>query len=115
MLAKALPKRIENDAEFDRFAETMEVLSRVIERGEGGMRDKRFIPFLPLLFREYDERGELLPAGNALQTFQFLMERRALRLVDLPRFSARSITSLLLSGKRKLSKTHIRKLAETHE
>ena len=41
------------------------------------------------------------------------MEQRALRPVDLtPIFGARSITSLVLSGKRKLSKAHIRKLAE---
>jgi HTH-type transcriptional regulator/antitoxin HigA len=41
------------------------------------------------------------------------MEQRALRPVDLtPIFGAHTITSLVLSGKRKLSKTHIRKLAE---
>jgi hypothetical protein len=41
------------------------------------------------------------------------MEQRALRPADLtPIFGARSIASLVLNGKRQLSKTHIRKLAE---
>ena len=41
------------------------------------------------------------------------MVQRGLRTVDLtPIFGARSITSLILSGKRELSKAHIRKLAE---
>jgi HTH-type transcriptional regulator/antitoxin HigA len=41
------------------------------------------------------------------------MEQRALRPADLtPVFGARSIASLVLNGKRQLSKAHIRKLAE---
>lgn len=113
LLAKTLPKRIENDAEFERFVETMEELSRAIERGEAGCEEQTLHSLLATLIREYDERAEPLPAGNALQALQFLMDQRALRPVDLtPIFGARSITSLVLSGKRKLSKTHIRKLAE---
>jgi HTH-type transcriptional regulator/antitoxin HigA len=113
LLAKTLPKRIENDAEFDHFVETMEELSRSIERGEAGREEQTLHSLLSTLIREYDERGEPLPAGNALHVLQFLMEQRELRPVDLTSiFGARSITSLVLSGKRKLSKAHIRKLAE---
>jgi HTH-type transcriptional regulator/antitoxin HigA len=113
LLARTLPKRIENDAEFDHFIETMEELSRAIERGEAGHEEQTLHSLLSTLVREYDERGEQLPTGNSLQVLQFLMEQRALRPVDLtPIFGARSVASLVLSGKRKLSKTHIRRLAE---
>jgi len=113
LLAKTLPKRIENDAAFDRFVDTMETLSRAIERGEASDEERALHSLLSTLVQEYDERAEPLPPGDPLQTLQFLMEQRALRPVDLtPIFGARSITSLVLSGKRKLSKTHIRRLAE---
>ena len=99
--------------EFDHFVEIMEELSRAIERGEASHEEQALHSLLSTLVREYDERGEPLPPGNALNTLQFLMEQRALRAVDLiPIFGARSITSLVLSGKRKLSKNHIRKLAD---
>jgi len=91
----------------------MEELSRAIERGEASHEEQALHSLLSTLVREYGERGEPLPPGNALNTLQFLMEQRALRAVDLiPIFGARSITSLVLSGKRKLSKNHIRKLAD---
>lgn len=113
LLAKTLPKRIENDAAFDRFVDTMETLSRAIERGEASDEERALHSLLSTLVQEYDERAEPLPPGDPLQTLQFLMEQRALRPVGLtPIFGARSITSLVLSGKRKLSKTHIRRLAE---
>lgn len=84
-----------------------------MERGEAGCEEQALHALLSTLIREYDERGEPLPAGNAVHMLEFLMEQRALRPVDLtPIFGARSITSQVLSGKRKLSKTHIRKLAE---
>jgi HTH-type transcriptional regulator/antitoxin HigA len=44
---------------------------------------------------------------------QYLMEQRGLRQADLlPVFGSRSIASTVLNGKRELSKTHIRRLAE---
>ncbi len=113
-LAKTLPKRIENDTEFDHFVETMEELSRAIERGEAGREEQALHSLLSTLVREYDERGEPLPAGNALHTLEFLMEQRALRPVDLTPIFWRSLGRFtwFTSGKRKLSKTHIRRLAE---
>jgi hypothetical protein len=54
MLARTLPKRIENDAEFDRFVETMEALSRAIERGEASHEEQALHSLLSTPIREYD-------------------------------------------------------------
>jgi len=113
LLAKTLPKRIENDAEFGRFVETMEKLSLAIERGEASPEEEALHSLLSALIREYDDRTEPLPPLDPLRLLRFLMDQRGLRPADLtPIFGARSIASLVLSGKRELSKTHIRRLAE---
>ena len=113
LLSKTLPKRIENDEEFDRFVETMEKLSRAIERQEASPEEQALHSLLSTLIKEYDDRTEALPPLNPLRLLHFLIDQRGLRPVDLtPIFGPRSIVSLVLSGKRELSKTHIRKLAE---
>jgi len=40
LLSKTLPKRIDHDAEFDHFVETMEKLSRAIERQEASPEEQ---------------------------------------------------------------------------
>jgi HTH-type transcriptional regulator/antitoxin HigA len=113
LLSKTLPKRIENDAEFDRFVETMEKLSLAIERGEASPEEEALHSLLSTLIREYDDRTEPLPPLDPLRLLHFLMDQRDLQPADLtPIFGARSIASLVLSGKRELSKAHIRRLAE---
>jgi HTH-type transcriptional regulator/antitoxin HigA len=48
-----------------------------------------------------------------LEMLRYLMEHRGLRQVDLaPVFGSRSVASNVLNGKRELSKTHIRRLAD---
>lgn len=51
MPVRTLPKRIENDAEFDRFVETMEELSRAMERGEAGREEQALRSLLSRIFR----------------------------------------------------------------
>ncbi len=113
LLSKTLPKRIENDAEFDCFVQTMEKLSRAIEHNEASPEERTLHSLLSTLIQEYDNRAEPLPPLDPLRMLHFLMEQRGLHPVDLTFiFGARSIASLILNGKRELSKTHIRKLAE---
>ena len=113
LLSKALPKRIETDAEMDHFVEVMEGLSRAIAQGTAGPEETALHSLLATLVKEYDDRAYPLPPGDPIRMLQFLMDQRGLRATDLtPVFGARSIASLVLSGKRELSKAHIRKLAE---
>src|SRR2546429_685901 len=113
LLAKTLPKRIETDVEFDHFVEVLEELSRKIAHGIASPEERALHSLLSTLVKEYDDRIYPLPHGDPLHLLRYLMEQRELRPADLtPVFGARSIASLVLSGKRELSKTHIRKLAE---
>ena len=113
LLSRTMPKRIETGEEMDHFIEIMEPLSRVIEHGTACPEEIALHSLLATLIREYDERTYPLPQGDPISVLQFLMEQRDLRPADLaPIFGARSIASLVLNGKRELSKAHIRKLAE---
>jgi len=65
-----------------------------------------------MLVRDYGERVDL-PAAAPYKVVLHLMAHRGLRPVDLlPVFGSRSVASACLSGKRGLSKTHVRRLAE---
>ena len=112
LLSRTMPKRIETGEEMDRFIELMEPLSRAIEHGTAGPEEVALHSLLATLIKEYDERAYPLPPVDPLGMLQFLMEQRNLRAADLtPIFGARSIASMVLNGKRELSKAHIRKLA----
>ncbi len=112
LLSQAMPKRIETDEELERFVEVMEPLSRAIERGTATPEEIALHDLLATLIKDYDDQIELPPV-DPIAMVHFLMEHRGLRAIDLtPVFGARSIASLVLNGKRELSKTHIRKLAE---
>jgi HTH-type transcriptional regulator/antitoxin HigA len=113
LLSEARPKRIETDEEFDHFVEVAEDLSRAIAARKATPEQKALHGLLSMLIQEYDDRVYPTPPGNPLNILQYLMEQRGIRPVDLtPVFGARSIASLVLSGKRELSKAHIRKLAD---
>jgi HTH-type transcriptional regulator/antitoxin HigA len=113
LLAKALPKRIETDEEFDRMVEAMEELSRAISEHKAGPEETALHDLLSMLVKEYDDRVYPLPPVAPHKIIQHMMEQRELRQADLlPVFGSRSIASDVINGKREPSKAHIRKLAE---
>ena len=110
LLAEALPKVIETDEELERFAEILENLDtseRPLTREEIALQS-----LLVQLIQHYDDQIEL-PDVSPLKMMQYLMEQRGLRQADLvPVFGSRSVASNVLNGKRELSKTHLRRLAD---
>ena len=105
-----LPKVIENDREFDRFVAFMESLDRKarLTPEENALRN-----LLAELIQHYDDTHHSVPDAPPYQVVLYLMEQKGLRQADLlPVFGSRSVASAVLNGKRELSKTHIRKLAE---
>src|SRR5205823_5797145 len=96
--------------ELERFSEMLESLDRLERRLTP--EEKALEALLIKLIQDYDERIEL-PDAAPNQVVLHLMEHRGLRPVDMvPVFGSRSVASACLSGKRELSKAHIRKLAE---
>jgi len=65
------------------------------------------------LIEDFEEKRYRLPRSTPLNVIRFLMEQHGLRQKDLAEaFGTPSIVSEVLSGKRDLSKDHIRRLSE---
>jgi HTH-type transcriptional regulator/antitoxin HigA len=68
---------------------------------------------MTLLIREFEESKYPLGHAGPLEALRILMEDRGLRQRDLiPVFGSSSVASNVFHGKRAISKTHARKLAE---
>jgi len=110
LLSQALPKVIETDEDLERLAGVLEnpdTSDQTLTREEIPLQ-----PLLPQPLPAYDDRIDL-PDVPPLEMLHYLMEQRGLRQADLvPVFGSRSVASNVLTGKRELSKAHIRGLAD---
>jgi HTH-type transcriptional regulator / antitoxin HigA len=112
LLAETLPAVITNESEYDRVASLMNKLA-VIREDRITPEQERLLDHLTLLIEAYDEEHYQIPDAAPHEVIQLLMEERGLRNKDLePALGSRGVTSEIISGKRKPSKTQIIKLAE---
>jgi len=110
LCAKALPKVIANDEEFDRMTAQMQALSF---KQDPTPEEDALVELLAKLIEDYDSTHYPLPDIPPRAMIEFLMDQRGLKQSDLlPVFGSRGIASEVLSGKREPSKAHIRKLAQ---
>jgi HTH-type transcriptional regulator/antitoxin HigA len=111
LLARTLPRVVENDSEFDRLVAALEELD--FAKRELSPEEIELQKLLGKLVQEYDDRNHSLPASSPREMLAFLMEDRGLRQRDLvPVLGASSAVSDLVNGKRSISKAQARKLAE---
>ena len=109
LLARALPRIIETDAENERLTAELEALDSLPQMTP---EQKHLAELITLLIGQFERRYD---PGHAspLDALKSLMEDRELRQRDLiPVFGASSVVSDVLLGKRAISKQHARKLAE---
>ncbi|MGE0131706.1 MAG: type II toxin-antitoxin system HigA family antitoxin [Blastocatellales bacterium] len=112
LLAEALPAVITNESEYDRVVALMNKLA-VISEDRITPEQERLLGLLTLLIETYDEEHYQIPDAAPHEVIQLLMQERSLRNKDLePALGSRGVTSEVISGKRKPSKTQIKKLAE---
>ena len=110
LLKRALPQVIHNDRECERL--TTELL-QLEERNDLGPEEQQLAELLTLLIDGYEERRYPIPRYSPQHTLQHLMEARSLQQKDLWKvFGSRGVTSEVFHGKRAISKTHARKLAD---
>lgn len=111
LLAKHPPRLIRTEAENERFTRLLEDLDgrhASLTRAERELAD-----LLTLLIENFEEQRYRLPKASPLEAVRFLMDQHQLRQKDmLDVFGTPSIASEVLSGKRELSKEHIRRLSE---
>jgi len=111
LLAKALPKIIETDEEFDRMAALLEELT--IPEREMTPEEDALANLIEKLVMDYDDRYYAIPDAKPHKMVQFLMEQRGLKQADLvPVLGSRAQVSDLVNGKRGISKAQAKKLAE---
>jgi HTH-type transcriptional regulator/antitoxin HigA len=110
LLAKSLPRVIENEAEFDNMVGQLEALDfqgRPLTPEEQALGN-----LLARLIEDYDERRHPLPQLPPAEMLQWLLEQRGLRQRDLVSLlGASSVVSDVVNGKRSISKSQAKKLA----
>jgi HTH-type transcriptional regulator/antitoxin HigA len=112
LLTKALPAVITGEAEYERVVSLMNKLA-VIPEDQITPEQERLLDLLTLLVETYDEEHYPIPDAAPHEVIQYLMQERGLRNKDLePALGSRGVTSEVIGGKRKPSKTQIKKLAE---
>lgn len=111
LLVKHPPRVIRTEAENAHFTGLLEALDA---RGEAlTSAEKEMAELLTLLIEDFEERSYELPKASPLEVVRFVMEQHDLRQKDmLDIFGSPSIASEVLSGKRELSKEHIRRLCD---
>src|SRR5690242_16615262 len=110
LLGRTLPHVIRTHEEYERL--TNELL-RLDERENPSPEEKELAELLTVLIDEYEERRYPIRKVSPQRTLQHLMEARNLTQKDLWKvFGSKGITSEVFHGKRAISKTQARKLAE---
>jgi HTH-type transcriptional regulator/antitoxin HigA len=110
LLRRTLPHVIHTDEECDRLTSE---LMRLDERENRTPEEKEMAELLTVLIDEYETRRYPIRKASPQQTLHHLLEARKLTQKDLWRvFGSKGITSEVFHGKRSISKTQAKKLAE---
>jgi HTH-type transcriptional regulator/antitoxin HigA len=110
-LVRAFPLAlIRDDAHLDA---AVAVIDRLLDKEDRSPAEEMYLDALTDLVETYEEAHVAIPARSGVDALRFLMEANDLRQVDLvPVLGRKSLVSEVLSGKRPLTLTHIKKLAD---
>jgi HTH-type transcriptional regulator/antitoxin HigA len=110
LLAKSLPRPIRSETERARFAETLLALD---DRADLSPEEEALAEVLTLLIEDYEEKNYPLPQVSPNESLKALMEERGLKHKDIwPVLGNKGAATEVLSGRRSISKTQARRLAE---
>lgn len=111
LLTRIPPKVIRTERENEAYTEILYDLdrrSKTLTPAERELAD-----LLTLLIENFEEKRYPLPRAKPLDVLRFLMDQNGLKQKDLlDVFGTPSIVSEVLSGKRELSKDHIKRLSD---
>lgn len=111
VLARTLPRLIESEEEHERVLAGIETL---MDRGDRRtLEEDAVLHLLVHLVQAYEERHYPLEKPSPQRMLRYLMEQRKLKQADLvPIFKSRGYVSDVINGKRAISKTHAKQLAD---
>ncbi len=110
LLAQSLPHVIETEAENEHYLHLLEQLDSLGDRATPAQH--KLAELLTMLIEDFEERNYALKPSSPLEALRELMRANGLKqrdLVDV--FRTPSIVSEVMSGKRRLTTEHIRKLS----
>ena len=110
MVKRGAPRVIRNEAELKEYTEA---LFELTSKSKPNRAEQEAIELLSLLIERYESEHYVLPGASPLQVLRFLMDQHGLTQQDLcPEIGSESLVSLVLSGKRNLTVSHMRALAK---
>lgn len=113
LLADALPGIIESGAEYERIEE---IFNRLISKGEDKLspEENKLFGLLANLLEEYETRTlGAIPDFTPRELLTALMRENKLKQTEMTEiFGTQSVVSEVLNGKREITKTQAKALAE---
>ena len=111
LLSQVMPVAIETEEENERM---LAVVEKLMDKGEDiSAEEEALLRLLVTLIQDFEEKYYQPKDATPLEVLHHLMEARGLKPRDLwELFGSKGIASEVLNGKRSLSKTQARKLAE---
>lgn len=111
LLTKVMPIPIETEEDNERMLAAVEGL---MEKGENlSTEEGALLRLLATLIEDFETKFYQPEDATPLEVLRHLMEERGLKQSDLwELFGSKGIASEVLNGKRSISKTHAKKLAE---
>ena len=111
LLVSVLPQAIENDKELVR---TEDIIDKLLSKGANlSPEEEKLLDLLSDLVEKYEDEHFTMPEISPTETLQFLVKENNIKQKDLLHiFGSSGIASEVINGKRAISKTHAKKLAE---
>ncbi|MGP8244512.1 MAG: helix-turn-helix domain-containing protein [Bryobacteraceae bacterium] len=110
LLAKSLPKPIRTHADHARIVQTLLALD---EREDLSPEEEALAEMLTLLIENYEEKHHPLPRVSPNESLRALMEERGLKHKNIwPVLGNKGAATEVLSGRRSISKSQAKRLAE---
>jgi HTH-type transcriptional regulator / antitoxin HigA len=111
LLTKTLPVVIQSEDEYRRMLGTVEILMETPD-AELSMEEGRLLELLSMLVEEYEDRTHPLPKTTPHKMLAYLLEAEGMSPRDLAGVLPKSRVSEILRGKRGISKSQAKQLAE---
>jgi len=111
LLSRTMPVVIETEEENERM---LAVVEKLMDKGEGlTPEEDKLLKLLARLIEDFEKRYYHPADATPLEVLQHLMDSRDVKPTHLWEvFGSKGIASEVLSGKRGISKTHARALAD---
>jgi HTH-type transcriptional regulator / antitoxin HigA len=111
LLAQTLPGVIHSEAENERFIRILEDLERRSKRWNAA--EAKLAELLTVLIERFEEENYRIKSASPVEVLRELMQANGLKQKDMVGvFGAESTVSAILSGKREMTREHIKRLTK---